>query len=303
MTEGQGLRLGKYEGAGNDFLVVVDLEGRRPVSPAEVVALCHRRFGVGADGLIEVRSGRDGAELAMELRNADGGEAEMSGNGIRCLVQAAVDAGVVEAGPVTVSTRAGVRTVEYTASGTPGLGHAAVAMGRAGLGPELEPGDLAVAVASVEPLGVGAVSRALAAGLAGVRRARMVDMGNPHLVLLGEPVGPDVVATVGALLERSVEGGANVEFVWTGPGEGELTMRVWERGVGETLACGTGTCAVAAAAADWGEAGEKVSVHQPGGTLEVVLAADGVTLSGPTRRVATVTIEEAVLAAAVEARA
>jgi diaminopimelate epimerase len=131
----------------------------------------------------------------------------------------------------------------------------------------------------------------------------MVDMGNPHLVLLGDPVGSEVVVGAGALLEGSVEGGSNVEFVWGGPGPEELTMRVWERGVGETLACGTGTCAAAAAAASWGEAGKRVSVHQPGGTLEVVIGPDGVTLSGPTRRVAAVVVEEAVLAAAVEALA
>lgn len=289
METGQGdpLRLTKHHGAGNDFLVLLDRGDSRPLDGAEVRALCHRRLGVGADGVLRGTPGRDGADLHMELRNADGAPAEMSGNGIRCLVQAAVDAGWTGGDPdagggetvVVVDTGAGRRRVTYRAGPGRGVGHATVAMGRPRLGDELP------------------VDGHLVDGPAGLRMGRAVDMGNPHLVLLvGGPVDDTVVRDVGARLERSVPGGANVEFVWEGPGPGELTMRVWERGVGETLACGTGTCAAVAATASWGVTGGRVVVHNPGGPLEVVLDDDGAELGGPTALVAEVEIDEVVLA-------
>ena len=103
------------------------------------------------------------------------------------------------------------------------------------------------------------------------RRARTVDMGNPHLVLLGpDPAGVDV-AEIGSRLQGVHPGGINVEFISVGPGPDAITLRVWERGVGETQACGTGSAAAAAAARSWGLVGETVSVHNPGGTLQVSL--------------------------------
>ena len=137
-------------------------------------------------------NGRAGAVLSMELRNADGGVAEMSGNGIRCLVQAAVDARWVAPGPVSVATAGGVRTVHYRAGDRPGLGFASVDMGPATLGPELAP----------ETLLAGSRSDAVALG---IRFARTVGMGNPHIVLFGEEVDDATVATVGPRLERSVD--------------------------------------------------------------------------------------------------
>jgi diaminopimelate epimerase len=273
------LHLTKHHGAGNDFLVLLDPDDRRPLSSSEVRLLCDRHRGIGADGLLRVMSGRHGSALTMDLHNADGGGAEMSGNGIRCLVQAAVDAGLAAPGPVSVATAAGPRTVVYRSGEKPGLGFASVDMGRATLGPELDEGALPVEVAP------------------SVRFARTVDMGNPHIVLFGTPVETATVAAVGAPLEHSVPGGANVEFVWPGTESDTLTMRVWERGVGETLACGTGTCAVAAAAYDWGVVGPVVRVHNRGGTLEVELTADEISLAGPTQKVADVTVDLSVLTA------
>jgi diaminopimelate epimerase len=132
------------------------------------------------------------------------------------------------------------------------------------------------------------------------RWGQRVDMDNPHLVLFGAEPHGDTVGTLGPHWERSVPGGANVEFVWPGPGAGELTLRVWERGVGETLACGTGTCAAAAAAHAHGVAGTRVRVHNPGGPLDVELGESGISLAGPTQKVGDVTVDEAVLAALVE---
>jgi diaminopimelate epimerase len=203
------LRLTKHHGAGNDFLVILDADDLRRLSPAEVRLLCDRRRGVGADGVLRAMRGSDGAALIMELSNADGGPAEMSGNGIRCLVQAAVDAGWVDPGSVTVATAAGVRTVTYRVGDRPGLGFGSVDMGHATLGPELDPGDLPDEVAE------------------SVRYARTVGMGNPHIVLFGSPVDTAVVRDVGAPLEHSVDGRANVEFVWPGTDFDTLTMRVW----------------------------------------------------------------------------
>jgi diaminopimelate epimerase len=268
------LRLTKHHGAGNDFLVLLDPDDRRPLSAEEARALCDRRRGIGADGVLRAVSGTGAAALSMDLRNADGGVAEMSGNGIRCLVQAAVEAGLVPAGALVVQTLGGLRSVEYRSLPDAGLGYGRVDMGRAVLGAELggeAPGD--------------------------ARWGHHVDMGNPHVVLFGRPVGDDTVRTVGAALERSVPGGANVEFVWPGPGPGELTLRVWERGVGETLACGTGACAVAASAHAHGEADRRVRVHSPGGALDVELGPTGIFLAGPTQKVGDVWVDETVLAA------
>ena len=121
----------------------------------------------------------------------------------------------------------------------------------------------------------------------------LVSVGNPHLVVLGP--GPDGVdiATLGPQLSAAAgQDGLNVEFAALGPGPDEVTMRVWERGVGETLACGTGSVAVAAAFHHWGRVGRKVTVNQPGGAAEVELRSDGVAvLSGPSRRIGRCEIE------------
>jgi len=267
------LALTKHHGAGNDFLVLVDLDDRSGLTGRVVQALCDRRFGVGADGLIRVLAGADGSDLTMDLANADGSTAEMTGNGMRCLAQAAVRAGLVTPPTFTVATLGGVRTVEFRAGGTAdGPDWASVDMGPARLGAEQVP--------------------AVTGG-----RARVVDVGNPHLVLLGDdPAGIDVHG-VGTALQREFPGGINVEFVALGPGADTLTLRVFERGVGETLACGTGTAAAAAAAHGWGLVGTAVDVRNPGGTLRVEIAPDTVVLSGPVAFVAEVTVDPAVLVA------
>ena len=265
-----GVKASKHEGAGNDFLVVLDPEDAIRLSVAEVRLLADRRRGIGADGIIRVGPGREGCDLSMELRNADGGEAEMSGNGIRCLAQAAVDAGLVAPPRFTVATAGGRRTVEYTPSAAPGRATASVDMGPARLGPD-QPQEF------------------------DDRRVRTVDVGNPHLVLLGPDTATVDLAELGPKLQAAFSDGINVEWITVDHDErGELLdLRVWERGVGETLACGTGSVAAAAAARSWGVVrGEgTVRVRNPGGVLEVTLGADeGATthLAGPVRKVADV---------------
>lgn len=280
----------KLEAAGNDFLVVLDAVGSRgegsrgggsrgggrsPVTPAQVRALCDRRRGVGADGVIVGRLGVPDADLSMELWNADGSPAEMSGNGIRCLVHAAVLAGIVRPGRVRVSTAAGVRTVDYVEA--------------AGAGPS--------ASASVD-MGPVLLGDELASPLPGTR-ARTARVGNPHLVLLGDVDLTKVdMAALGRSAEASTGAPVNVEVVRPGRTGADLTLRVFERGVGETEACGTGSCAAAAVARSFGVVGRRVLVDNPGGRLEVHLGAGGddpVLLGGPVRKIADVLVAPAVL--------
>ncbi len=264
------LRFTKHHGAGNDFLVFVDPDDELDLDATLVRALCHRRFGVGADGVIRVLGDRVRADLAMELRNADGSVAEMSGNGIRCLAQAAVDAGLVKRPTFSVSTLAGVRVVEYRPGPHPGSATATVDMGVAALGPD-QPQQFAG------------------------RKARRVDMGNPHLVLLGPDPADVDVAELGPRLQEVHPGGINVEFISVGPDADSVKLRVWERGVGQTAACGTGSAAAAVAARSWGMVGETVDVHNPGGTLQVAVEGDRVYLSGPVHRVAAVKVDVAAI--------
>ncbi|MBV8986848.1 MAG: diaminopimelate epimerase [Acidimicrobiia bacterium] len=255
------IELDKYQALGNDFLILVDADGTNPVDDDFVRRVCDRHLGVGAYGLIWVTKDATGdADLTMVLRNADGGRAEMSGNGIRCLVRAAVAHGLVTGAEVAVATDAGFKRLWIKDEGV------TVDMGRAELGPEREhssPGW----------------------------RQREVEMGNPHLVLLCPDPADVHVAELGPKLEQLRPGGMNVEFIAPGPGKDELKFRVWERGAGETRACGTGTCAAAAAAHAWGLVGTHVTVHNPGGDLDVEVGEDAVLLTGPAEFVARVAVE------------
>ena len=247
----------KLHGLGNDFLISLT------TGSAELArAACDRHRGIGADGLILGGRTGDGG-LTFQLWNADGSEAEMSGNGMRCLAHAALDAGWVSEGePFGALTPAGRREVTVRRTG-PGTTWAVVDMG------SVKVDDSAASICNV---GSGSV---------------LVDVGNPHLVVLGPDPATVDVARVGADLEQAQPGGLNVEFVTLGPGPDTVTMRVWERGVGETQACGTGSCAAAAAFHHWGRVGRAVTVNQPGGSVAVDLRPDGtVTLAGPSEHIA-----------------
>jgi diaminopimelate epimerase len=272
-----GVRCSKHEGAGNDFLVVLDPGDDLRFSVGQVRLLCDRRRGIGADGIIRVGPGRDGCDLSMELRNADGGVAEMSGNGIRCLAQAAIDAGLVTPPRFTVATGGGVRTVDFVAGEAPGWARASVDMGPVTLGPD-------------QPQAFED------------RHARTVDVGNPHLVLCGPEVVSVDIAVLGPQLQAAFAGGINVEWICRADdADGALLdLRVWERGAGETLACGTGSVAAAAAARAWGvvDGSGPIRVRNPGGTLEITLGTglgDPAFLAGPVRKVADIDIHPGML--------
>jgi diaminopimelate epimerase len=267
------LRFAKYEGAGNDFVMVVDLEDERPITAEEAVKLCDRRFGIGADGLIRiVRSGD--AALFMDYRNADGSLAEMCGNGVRCVAALARDAGLIDMAAFDVATRAGIHRVDLLTDGriSVEMGHPAFAKSAIPMrGPAWE-------TFLGEPFDIGGGTTVKASALS---------MGNPHLVLLIED-DPDRyhVSHIGPALEHHelFPEGTNVEFAYV-TNEAILT-RVWERGAGETMACGSGACAVAVAANEAGLTPARTMVRFPGGDLEVERREDGeVLLTGPASRV------------------
>lgn len=244
------MQLTKHHGLGNDFLVCVDLDGHFPIDEDIATTICDRHRGVGADGLIRVTRG-EGSRLRMELRNEDGSRAEMSGNGISCLGQAAVLAGLDAEGVVAVDTDAGPRVVTVVERQSQTRHRMRVEMGTPVVG---------------ELLPEWATD--------GVLQAVQVDVGNPHVVChVPDPSdGPDLVE-IGERINACTPGGTNVELITPGPA-GALQMTVYERGVGPTEACGTGAVAAAAAAHAWGLAPSTVTVEQPGGPAVVEL--DGV---------------------------
>jgi diaminopimelate epimerase len=203
--------------------------------------------------------------VVMHLFNADGSRAEMSGNGIRCLGQALATARDVREAVFHVATDGGIRRLQVTQSVDGQTSLVSVDMGSFGPGPAL-PDEVVRHLDEVR----------MATG----------DMGNPHLVLLvADPAAVDV-ATQGAWLEAQFPGGVNVEFI-APVGPDTIALRVWERGAGITEACGTGACAAARVAHDWGLVGERVRVEMPGGAAEVELGST-ITLVGPAVHVATV---------------
>jgi diaminopimelate epimerase len=278
------IELTKYHGTGNDFVMIEDLDDERPLAPALTAALCDRRFGVGADGTIRItRATVPGALFFMDYRNADGSEAEMCGNGIRCLGKLVYDRGFTAETAFDVDTRAGVKHLSLevadgrVATVTVGMGAPAFAKSSIPMrGPAWE-------TFLGEPLDIGNGMTVKASALS---------MGNPHLVLFLDD-DPDRyhVAHIGPNLEHHelFPEKTNVEFV-RAEAEG-LKARVWERGSGETMACGTGACAVLVAANEAGLAPARSVVRFPGGDLTVQRTEGDVLLTGPAERVFGATID------------
>jgi diaminopimelate epimerase len=273
------IRVSKLHGTGNDFLVVSALDGTEPPGDAVARALCDRHRGVGADGLLTLLPPRAaGADCSMQLRNADGGLAEMSGNGIRCLAWVARRAGLGDEDAVVVDTDGGQRRVITQFNGT-GHGRATVDMGTVTFVPE----EIPLRASSALDLDVSYHGTDYHGDAAGV--------GNPHLVLLVDDVDRARVRQHGPHLEHDERfpNGANVEFTQVVDRD-RLRVRIWERGVGETLSCGTGVCAAAAVARRRDLVGDEVSVEVPGGEHTVTLG-DTVLLGGDVRHVFDVDVD------------
>ncbi len=248
------MRFSKYHGIGNDFIMFADPEDRLEITSELAERLCDRRFGVGGDGTIRVAPGRDGADFAMDYRNSDGSMGEMCGNGIRCLAVFARDQGLTDATELKVDTGAGRKTITIEDDG-----RARVDMGP----PIFTAADMPITWTG-DPLHVKLETPDE------VFEAACVSMGNPHGVLFVDEPSSFPVRTVGPQLEwhEAFPNGANIEFIRV-PSPDRIEMRVWERGSGETLACGTGACAVAVIARLLAGANERVTVVLPGGELEV----------------------------------
>ncbi len=265
MTAG-GVPFVKGHGTRNDFVLLPDLDDTAPPTPSQVRALCDRRAGLGADGVIRIAASRTpGAAYFMDYRNADGSTAQMCGNGARLFARYLVDAGLEQPGSFTFATRGGLRTAQLGVEGDVSIG----------MGPVL----------------VGGPSTAVVAGrgLDGIA----VDVGNPHLVcLLDGTAGPDLAAldlsTAPSFDHAVFPEGVNIEFVVPLSADA-LRMRVFERGVGETMSCGTGTVAAAAAhlavrgRSDGAGSGapRRIRVEVPGGAVVVDLSGDEAVLIGP----------------------
>jgi diaminopimelate epimerase len=259
---------------GNYFVVL--LAFALPPDPAAVPRRgCDRRRGVGADGLLIATPGGAGPrEVRMRLHNADGSRAEMSGNGIRCFTQAVARSRGVASLDLDVTTDAGLRTVSLRPdpAGDPDLAWVTVDMGPVGPGPD-EPNDSPVPATAVQKL-------------------RTAEVGNPHVVLLVDDPAAVDLAVDGPLWEHRYAGGVNVHLIAPVVDSPDtLDLRVWERGAGLTEACGTGACAAAQAAYDWGLVGRQVEVRMPGGAVQVHLG-DTATLVGPTAWIADVSVAD-----------
>ncbi len=277
-------RIFKYHGTGNDFVLFEDLADARPLTAELAAALCHRRFGVGADGVIRVAPGRGpGEDVFMDYRNADGSLAEMCGNGIRCLGALLHDEGLIGGTELAVGTRAGTKRLRLELAGgrvasvTVGMGPPALARGEIPMdGPADEP-------FVAQPFEVDGRTFTAAA----------VSMGNPHLVLfLDHEPTVEEVRTIGPRVERDERfpERTNVELVHAAGDR--IVARVWERGSGETMACGTGACAALVAANEAGLAPPRAEVRFPGGTVIVERTSEEVLLTGPAERVFEGTLDE-----------
>ncbi len=257
------LAFAKMNGLGNDFVFMEDLDEALDISPDAVAWFCDRHFGIGADGLILVRPAiTTGADYYMHYLNADGSLAEMCGNGARCFAKYVVDRRLVapEADSMVIETLGGLKPVTFTRMADGSLDTATVDMGI----PDFEPSRIPSTFSGTQvfdcpidtPWGQVAVTA--------------ISMGNPHAVIWVDDVDEAPVETVGPFIERHERfpNGTNVEFSQL-VDDRTLRLRVWERGVGETLACGTGACAAAVAGALSCRTGREATIELPGGDLSI----------------------------------
>ncbi len=266
------LRLTKHQGLGNDFLVALaDQNPDLEINPELARSVCDRRLGVGADGLIlSFPPSEEGNDACMVLLNADGSEAEISGNGIRCLAQALLRQDGRNEGDLRIETAGGVRQLRSIRGSAETEIWIQVDMGAATAGPALGP-----------------LSQAYPALHRGT-----FNIGNPHLVLVLESedqLRQLDLAGVGQHLESEYPEGINVEFVYVDSTD-HMQLLVWERGAGITQACGSGATVAAAAAHSMGLVGEQVRVSMPGGDAQVAISESTLLLTGPSVFIAEVTV-------------
>lgn len=258
------IEFAKYHGLGNDFILIDNRTSNEPaITPQQAVKLCDRHFGIGADGVIFALPGQDGADYTMRIFNSDGSEPEMCGNGIRCLARflAQLEGGERQEakgeGGYRVHTLGGVMTLQLTADGM-----VKVNMGMPWLLASEIPTTLAPANEKVinQPLEVAGKSWSVTC----------VSMGNPHCITFVEDVAAIELETIGSQFEHypAFPQRTNTEFIQVVKPD-YLKMRVWERGAGATLACGTGACAALVAGVLTGKSDRAATIELPGGCLHI----------------------------------
>lgn len=260
----------KYQGIGNDFIIFNNLENKINLKEISIVKLCDRHFGVGADGVILLETSEN-ADFKMGFFNNDGSQAEMCGNGIRCLAAYIRDNNLISKDELNIETLSGVKKIVLSVSD--GINLVKVNMGAPVFNRSLIP---------MSGLDLEAVNVSVDIGDTSLK-VTCLSMGNPHCVIFVEDIDNISIQKLGSLIENlSVfPNKTNVEFVEI-KNKKEINLRVWERGVGETLACGTGACASLAAANRNNLTERKAVVHLRGGDLEIDWSGDNnIYMTGP----------------------
>lgn len=277
------MKFTKMQGAGNDY-IYIDARDQNQDWPSLSRKMSDRHFGIGSDGIILIQDS-DVADLKMRMFNADGSEGEMCGNGIRCFTKYAIDHGVVTPPQqaLNVDTLAGIRQVVPVYQGKTITG-ARVSMGM----PTFELERIPVRLDSpLTDMPVPVLNYPVHPGDLRLLMS-FVSMGNPHAVtFLDQPVAEFPLHDIGPLVEHDPMFPRRVNFeIVNRNNDRHLTARVWERGSGETMACGTGACAIAVASRLLGYTGDTVDITLPGGTLTVDWDGEGeVYLAGPAEEV------------------
>ncbi|MBD1837829.1 diaminopimelate epimerase [Coleofasciculus sp. FACHB-64] len=273
-----GIEFTKYHGLGNDFILIDNRSSSEPkVTPEQAVKFCDRHFGIGADGVIFALPGQDGTDYTMRIFNSDGSEPEMCGNGIRCLGKflADLEGKSTQETQYRIHTLAGVMTPHIKPDGK-----VTVDMGMPGL------------LAAEIPTTLGAPNEKVIAQPLEVADATWlvtcVSMGNPHCITFVEDVAAIPLENIGPQFEHHpvFPKRTNTEFIQVVRPD-YLKMRVWERGAGITLACGTGACATVVAGVLTGKSDRIATVELPGGCLEIEWSEidQRVYMTGPAERV------------------
>ncbi|MDA8097270.1 MAG: diaminopimelate epimerase [Clostridia bacterium] len=267
----------KMHGLGNDFIIVNALDGIRAADPAALArATCDRRMGVGADGLVFILPSTEG-DVRMQIFNSDGSEPEMCGNAIRCVAKYLFERRLVDKTTITVETLAGLIVPEILLGVGGQVSGVRVDMGE----PRLERAEIPMAGPAgkvvLEPLDLGDL----------VLPVTGVSMGNPHCVIFLPDLDQVDFERLGPLVEKHPDFPArtNVEFVSVAD-PGQVNVKVWERGAGPTMACGTGACAVTVAGVLARCTDRRVKVCLPGGVLDIEWAENNhVYMTGPAEEV------------------
>ncbi|MEG3837385.1 MULTISPECIES: diaminopimelate epimerase [unclassified Microcoleus] len=273
------IEFAKYHGLGNDFILIDNRHSSEPViAPEQAVDLCDRHFGIGADGVIFALPGQNDTDYTMRIFNSDGSEPEMCGNGIRCLAKFIADLDGSEAKTqYRIHTLAGVISPELRSDG-----QVKVDMGVPRLLAAEIPTTLAASDAKAIDVPIEVADKSWS--------VTCVSMGNPHCITFVEDVAAVALETVGPQFEhnKAFPQRTNTEFIQVVRSD-YVKMRVWERGAGVTLACGTGACAAVVAGVLVGKCDRATAVELPGGVLEIEWAevSGRIYMTGPAQRVFT----------------